>query len=409
MSDQVTTPIQPGEIANFLLDELNPTVITDFVTTLNPSMIIDNPLAVYTKLVGKTHQPNKFANQLDFKAIVLLKIDNTSIAETPYANFMKKFISLRLLGDGYNSPAPSFICMVPELNAVLVNPFRLLSNPSAFLQRALRYPYFTLDSADPTFVDKMTKAEIGSLVDVRFDNTNYNTGRVTKFVAGGNISEIVHNGFTFDALSAFNSGAALNQDGTKIAKVAARTGLSEPAVIALVANLVPGGVLTSDFGPRNTQIGSQGVPISSDHGGIDIGAPIGTPIYAPKDGVVTGTRDSGKGGLLLEIQHGSAMDNQSTKSQYLHLSEFVLKEGDTVKAGDVIALVGKTGNSTGPHLHLQVRTPPNNKVTDPWYWLSNTTPSLKNQASETPQGDPDGISGLIDPATGVIAPPTFSF
>ena len=75
MADSPYTFPQPGEIGQFLLNQLNSTVVPDFVTTLNPSMIIDNPLAVYTKLVGKTHQPNKFKNMLDFNAIVLAKVN----------------------------------------------------------------------------------------------------------------------------------------------------------------------------------------------------------------------------------------------------------------------------------------------------------------------------------------------
>lgn len=85
------------------------------------------------------------------------------------------------------------------------------------------------------------------------------------------------------------------------------------------------------------------------HRGVDFAAPTGTPIKATGAGVVTYSDDRGAYGLTVEISHG---DNLVTR--YAHASKLKVNVGDIVRAGDVIALVGSTGRSTGPHLHYEV-------------------------------------------------------
>ncbi|MEO1174174.1 MAG: M23 family metallopeptidase, partial [Myxococcota bacterium] len=90
--------------------------------------------------------------------------------------------------------------------------------------------------------------------------------------------------------------------------------------------------------------------VMRDHKGLDIRAPVGTGIVAPAGGIVVGTRKSEKAyGHLLTIDHGGGL-----VTRYAHLHAFEVKVGDTVKAGDLIARVGNTGYSTGPHLHFEV-------------------------------------------------------
>ncbi len=86
------------------------------------------------------------------------------------------------------------------------------------------------------------------------------------------------------------------------------------------------------------------------HNGEDIGAPFGTPVAATNDGVVRLTVDhffSGKGVFL---DHGLGF-----YSMYFHLSEVLVKDGDIVKAGEIVGKVGATGRATGPHLHWGVK------------------------------------------------------
>lgn len=87
------------------------------------------------------------------------------------------------------------------------------------------------------------------------------------------------------------------------------------------------------------------------HEGMDFTAPVGTHVYATADGVVSSVKvNIGGYGKCIDIDHGY---NISTK--YAHLDKFLVKEGDKVTRGQVIAEVGDTGKSTGPHLHYEVR------------------------------------------------------
>lgn len=86
------------------------------------------------------------------------------------------------------------------------------------------------------------------------------------------------------------------------------------------------------------------------HKGLDIAAKTGTPIYAVADGTVTFSGTMGGYGNLMIIDHGNGIT-----TYYGHCSRLNKKEGAKVKAGDVIAAVGNTGNSTGSHLHFEIR------------------------------------------------------
>jgi LysM repeat protein len=99
--------------------------------------------------------------------------------------------------------------------------------------------------------------------------------------------------------------------------------------------------ITSQAGPRDGKI----------HNGIDIPAPKGTPIKASNKGTVifSGFHLSGYGNLVI-IKHPSG-----AKTYYAHASKIHVKRGQFVKKGQMIAEVGSTGNSTGPHLHFEIR------------------------------------------------------
>ena len=89
------------------------------------------------------------------------------------------------------------------------------------------------------------------------------------------------------------------------------------------------------------------------HNGIDLTVPKGTPIYATGDGVVDFTRHSrsrrGYGNEII-LEHGFGY-----KTQYAHLDSILVKEGQKVKRGEIIGKAGRTGGTTGPHLHYEVR------------------------------------------------------
>ena len=103
------------------------------------------------------------------------------------------------------------------------------------------------------------------------------------------------------------------------------------------------GIITSRFGVRSSVR-------SGDHTGLDIGAPTGTPIKAAASGTVTFAGVKKSYGYMVVISHGDGIE-----TYYGHCSKLYVTAGEKVSQGEVIAAVGSTGNSTGPHLHLEVR------------------------------------------------------
>lgn len=102
--------------------------------------------------------------------------------------------------------------------------------------------------------------------------------------------------------------------------------------------------VTATFGERETITGK------IVHTGVDIAAEKGTDISAVDDGTVIKSGWDGSFGLTIEIDHGNRI-----VTKYAHCSKLLLKEGDIVKQGDIIAQVGSTGNAAGDHLHLEMK------------------------------------------------------
>lgn len=98
---------------------------------------------------------------------------------------------------------------------------------------------------------------------------------------------------------------------------------------------------------------------SHKHSGQDFAVPVGTPVKAAHSGVVVKAGPNGGGdgsayGNAIVVKHGNG-----TYTQYAHLSKINVHIGETVKTGETIARSGNTGNSSGPHLHFEIRTTPN--------------------------------------------------
>ena len=105
--------------------------------------------------------------------------------------------------------------------------------------------------------------------------------------------------------------------------------------------------ITSQFNPHRRH------PVTGKvrpHNGTDFGVPVGTPVYAPADGVVERCTYQSAAGYYIVIKHQGAYS-----TVYMHLSKILVKPGQTVKANQRIALSGNTGRSTGPHLHYELR------------------------------------------------------
>ncbi|OFS87951.1 peptidase [Oligella sp. HMSC05A10] len=126
---------------------------------------------------------------------------------------------------------------------------------------------------------------------------------------------------------------------------------------------VEGGRYSSPFGLRRFFNGEERNP----HAGLDIAVPQGTPVKASADGVVTITGDYFFNGKTVFVDHG-----QGLISMYCHLSEIDVVKGQRVRRGEVIAKVGSTGRSTGPHLHWTVSL--NNQRVDPAIFIGAFEP-----------------------------------
>lgn len=140
------------------------------------------------------------------------------------------------------------------------------------------------------------------------------------------LEKLVENGMDIETASQITSPAS--------------TGIAQPEP----SGRPVGGVLTQDFHPG--------------HNGLDFGIPVGTEIKSTMDGnvVYAGWNDQGYGNLVI-------VENGGYKTYYAHLSSIPVSVGDSVSAGATIGLSGNTGNSTGPHLHYEIRR--NNIPIDP--------------------------------------------
>jgi murein DD-endopeptidase MepM/ murein hydrolase activator NlpD len=106
------------------------------------------------------------------------------------------------------------------------------------------------------------------------------------------------------------------------------------------------GQINSGFGGRTSPWSAK----PEFHSGLDIGAPVGTPVKAPAPGTVVFAGVNPEYGQMLIIEHGN-----ETKSIYGHLSRLSVTVNEKVQRGEVVALTGNTGRSSGPHLHYEIQ------------------------------------------------------
>jgi len=117
------------------------------------------------------------------------------------------------------------------------------------------------------------------------------------------------------------------------------------------------GTITSEFGEREATIEG----MTTDHKGIDIAANAGTSIKAAMTGTVSVAEENSEYGKFIKIV------NKDVMTVYAHCKSLKVKKGDKVKIGQTIATIGSTGNSTGPHLHFEIRL--SNRYINPRYLI----------------------------------------
>lgn len=121
--------------------------------------------------------------------------------------------------------------------------------------------------------------------------------------------------------------------------------------------------VSSNFGWRTHPITKR----ATLHEGIDFSAPVGTPILAASGGIVTEARYRSGYGKMVEISHGDGLT-----TRYAHASSILVRLGDVVEKGQLIARVGATGRTTGAHLHFEVRL--EDQPLDPMLFLPKDQP-----------------------------------
>ncbi len=135
--------------------------------------------------------------------------------------------------------------------------------------------------------------------------------------------------------------------------------LDKDSILKSTPTILPSnGWITSYFGTRISPTSGK----LKMHEGLDIGGRYGTPIIAPADAIVTYSGEKSGFGLFVQLDHGYGIETLYAHSQKLHV-----KKGDKVSRGNLIAEIGNTGYSTGPHLHYEVRV--NGIAVDPLYFI----------------------------------------
>lgn len=185
--------------------------------------------------------------------------------------------------------------------------------------------------------------------------------------------------FVIPSAAAFDASAAQQQSGaaqtfavaeevsvsSAAGSVAPRDAYGVTAPPPVQWPLPPSTPMSSDFGPRSCS------GCSSDHQGIDLNAPSGTPIEAMAAGVVVETNAPGYASLGVHARIQHLIDGQMVTSVYAHMQEgsMSLQVGDSVAAGQVVGLLGCTGSCTGAHLHFEVH-PGGGAAVDPVAFLA---------------------------------------
>lgn len=151
---------------------------------------------------------------------------------------------------------------------------------------------------------------------------------------------------TYTSLFDLELSRVLAERGTGLKEVIERQLLNQSSFKKSSGPVLPSeGIISSEFGPRLHPLRGRW----SFHRGIDIAAPHGSPVRAIRDGRVTFSGYTEGYGNLVVIDHGDGLI-----TRYGHNSKNLVKEGDSVSRGDIIAEVGSTGLSTGAHLHFEV-------------------------------------------------------
>lgn len=270
---------------------------------------------------------------MKYKLVCSVSISGEHIGYVQNKELVEEKVNDMLALEGTNNIA--FVdCIVPEYNLAFINN-NIDVNDNSVLAKIeentkMTYKYYavTLNGKQKSVVDSLEEAEklVTDMKEKYEDNIKFTIGINELYTQDSNEYETV------------DIKVASKEVNTELKKI------DDASVNGVYLAQKPiSGVITSRFGSRESIR-------SYPHNGLDIAAPYGTQIKAACDSKVTFSGDNGSYGNLIIVDCGNGV-----QIYYGHCSKLYSKVGDTVKAGDVIAAVGSTGNSTGNHLHFEIK------------------------------------------------------
>jgi len=223
------------------------------------------------------------------------------------------------------------------------------------------YKYYAVmeSGVEKCYVSNYTEAEsiINGLKEKNSDNRDNITYMVKYDVQSSEFTD------TETAIASLYKEPPVNTKEPSVTSTGRNTVVYKNSTLGLASIQQPiSGRLTSRFA-ENSRIRS------SSHTGLDIAAPKGTPVYPITSGKVTYSGRKGSYGNLVIVSHGKNSSGQAIESWYAHNTKLNVNVGDSVNENTVISNVGSTGNSTGPHLHLEIRI--NGTPVNPQNYLYN--------------------------------------
>lgn len=212
------------------------------------------------------------------------------------------------------------------------------------------YEYYTILEGTEEKYYVATKEQAEEIINELTDKKSSNINKISySQVFGTEIKEFTDSGTVIDALYKKPKPTYRSSGSYTIASSTTKVDLG----LSLVQPVTYGYTITSRYGAR----------WGGTHTGLDLAAPTGTQIVAAAGGTVTYVNYSNVSyGNCIKINHGNGVE-----TLYAHCSQLYVSQGQTVSQGQLIATVGSTGNSTGPHLHLEVRV--NGTTINPQHYI----------------------------------------
>ncbi len=320
--DSMDLVLKPGETLEHLL--------------VNNGIKIDdakNAIVELENLYDISHIPKEQKVSVGFlvKNSIGTDIDLTSLALqiTPTRRLEVRKMNDIFVAQVNNTPT---IKKLVKLEAVVKTTFFSAAKdakipPSILMQLIKNYSYD---------VDFQRDISVGNKLEIMFEQTQTDKGEIVS--NGDIIYSLLQLGerkiYNYRYVMADGHAVILDENGQSIQK-------------SFLMTPIDGARVTSSFGKRKHPI----LGFTKIHRGVDFGAHMGTPVYAAADGVIIEREHKGSYGNFVKIHHDSNYD-----TAYAHLQKYAkgIKKGSQVKQGQVIAYVGSTGRSTGPHLHYEL-------------------------------------------------------